>query len=89
MWCAECQVSRALDLGHGCAGLVMVDDRPVECGCTDDHLPAGDVALASLIDEQHRDGRTCAQCRPDGCELLEWSRPRLAAFRRVQAARRR
>jgi len=41
----------------------------------------GDVVVAATIEDRHRDGRRCEQCGPDGCELVEWSQPRLAAHR--------
>ncbi|MFC0504204.1 hypothetical protein [Micromonospora costi] len=89
VWCAECQLGRALDLGHDCPGFVLVAGQQVACACTDPHPPAGDVALASVIEELHRNGRACHQCGPAGCELRDWSRPRVEAFRRELAARRR
>lgn len=42
-----------------------------------------------MIADLHRNDRACHQCAPDGCELTDWSRPRLEAFRREVAARRR
>lgn len=46
---------------------------------------AGDVVVAATIEDRHRDGRRCDDCGPAGCELVDWSRPLLAAHRAERA----